>query len=252
MGSAPALLAKYFGLHISEYLALPLFRIAKCYYLMISYHMMGYVLLQYHEQIGYEVKYEDFHDPSVAKAAAVAADPDADVLREIEPLIQEGKLAEAVTVIKDMIKRDGVKGLNLSRRFYKLLQMQNLSNDLLEHGRRHLDLLVEAERKNEALEVYTHCRALHAQFLPSASVLFKLGGWLNENGKSKAAVGVLNQLVKAYPHDPLVPRAFFRAAQIFNDRLLNSDNTRKILNLIQTRFPDHEIIPQVQKYRAHL
>ncbi len=130
--------------------------------------------------------------------------------------------------------------------------MKKQTAELLRHGVDYLDLLAAKNEKTKALEVYHECRTLNPKFLPSATALYKLGGWLNETGKTKEAVGTYNRLVKAYPDSPMLPKAYFRAAQVFNDRLMNPDRARKILKGLLNKFPDHEIAPQVKNYLASI
>ena len=77
-------------------------------------------------------------------------------------------------------------------------------------------------------------------------------GWLNETGKSKASITAFNRLTKAYPRHQLVPKTYFRAAQVFHDRLMNPRQAKKILNGLIKKYPDHEIIGQVKSYLGHL
>jgi TolA-binding protein len=62
-----------------------------------------------------------------------------------------------------------------------------------------------------------------------------VAGWLNETGKTKAAVAVYNLIVKSYPENSLVPKAYFRIAQIFNDRVMNTEKAKKVLSVIKTK-----------------
>lgn len=52
--------------------------------------------------------------------------------------------------------------------------------------------------------------------------------------------------------DSLVPKAYFRIAQIFHDRLMNKDQAQKVLGLLLKKFPDHEIVPQAESFLARL
>jgi tetratricopeptide (TPR) repeat protein len=252
LGTAPAIAGEYIMQFFPVDLHLLLFSFAKSYYTIVSYHLMGYVILQYHEQVGYQVDFEDFKDPAQESFRPAAADPDAAVLNEVTPLIQEGKLDEAIALIKEMTATAGITGLNLSERYFTLLKMRKRTPALLAYGIDYLELLASHSEKAKALEVYDHCRALDANFLPTDASLFKLGGWLNETGKTKEAVETYNRLVKAYPDSPLLPKAYFRAAQIFNDRLMNPERARKILNGLLKKYPEHEIAPQIKNYLASI
>ena len=252
LGSAPAYLSQYVLRFLPAEFHPMLFGFAQSFYTIVSYHLMGYVILQYHERIGYQVDYEDFSDPSVQEYEPQKSDPDAVVLSKVEPLIKEGKLDEAIALIKSMAAQQPISGVNLSERYYNLLKMRKRSAELLEHALTHLDILTSQNQKSKALAVFTECRTADASFLPTASALFKLAGWLDEKGKTKAAVAVYNTLAKSYPDNPLVPKAYFRIAQIFHDRLMNKDQAKKALGLLLRKYPNHDIIPQAENFLARL
>jgi tetratricopeptide (TPR) repeat protein len=250
---APYYLAPYIFEFFPQKLHFMLDEFARSFYMIVSYHLMGYVILQYHDKIGYEVSFEDFSDPSTQHQVSDSeADPDAPVFSVINPLIQEGKLDEAISQIQSMTKEQGIKGVNLSERYYNLLKIRKRTTELLGHGTHHLKLLVRKNTKSKALKVYVECMRLNPEFLPSAEVLFKLGGWLNESGKAKEALGIYNRLIKSYPQNPIVPKTYFRVAQIFHDRLLNVEKAKKMLGALKAKYPDHDIIPQVTNYLANI
>jgi tetratricopeptide (TPR) repeat protein len=250
--SAPAVAGNYIITFLPEVVHIPLVLFAGAFYIIITYHLMGYVILQYHERIGYHVDYEDFSDPTTEVAETKAADPDAPILNAVNPLIQEGKLDEAIEQIMQMTQDEGIKGVNLSERYFNLLKMRKRTKELLEHGASHLGLLIAENDKNKALKVYAECAKLQPDFLPDADVLFKLGGWVNEIGKVKPALGIYNRLIKEYPQDPLVPKTYFRVAQLFHDRLMNPDKARKMLGALIQRYPDHDIISIAENYLANI
>ena len=180
------------------------------------------------------------------------SDPDAATLREVAPLIQEGKLDEALALIIEMTSVIGIQGVDLAERYYTLLKMKKKFSEMLKHAEKYLELLVSQDGKAKALMVYAECKKIKPDFLPDARALFKLAGWMNETGKAKEAIALYHRLVKGYPEHQLIPRAFYRVAQIFQDRLLLPDNARKILIGVKQKYPDHEIIPHVDNYLAHL
>ncbi len=252
LGSAPAYLAQYIIRFLPPDFQILLFGFAKSFYTIVSYHLMGYVILQYHEKIGYQVNYEDFQDPGAVQYESAESDPDAAVLREVAPLIQDGRLDQAIDVIKKSTEHQSIHGMELSERYYNLLKMRNRKSELLLHGIRHLDVLTGQNQKNKALNVFSECRKLDGEFLPAADSLLKLAEWLNETGKTKTAVAAYNLIVKSYPDSPLLPKAYFRVAQIFHDRLMSADKAKKVLSAIKKKYPDHEIMPHVDNFLARL
>ena len=252
LASAPAYLAQYFTKFLPPDLQLMLFGFAKSFYTIVSYHLMGYVILQYSEKIGYQVDFEDFQDPSAEDYESEETDPDAIVLSEVTPLIQDGKLDEAISVIEKLTQQQPISGVELSERYYNLLKMRKRKAELLAHGVHHLDILADQNQKSKTIAVFSECRKLDKNFLPAADPLFKLAGWMNETGKTKAAVAVYNLIVKSYPDNPLVPKAYFRIAQIFNDRLMNTEKAKKVLSIIKMKYPNHDIMAHVDNFLARI
>ncbi|MGD2185396.1 MAG: tetratricopeptide repeat protein [Desulfobacterales bacterium] len=252
LGSAPTVLGHYLIQHFPEALHVPMMTFAQGFYTIVTYHLLGYVILQYHEEVGYQVDQEDFRDPSEKAIEQGPADPDAQVLNAVNPLIQEGKLDEAIALIVEMTTVVGIRGVNLAERYYTLLKIKKKIPEMLKHAELFLELLAIQNNKNKALKVYIECKKIKPDFLPDANALFKLAGWLNEMGKSKEAIATYNRLVKEYPEHKMVPKAFFRVAQIFQDRLMSPDNARKILSGVKKKYPDHEIIPHVDNFLANI
>jgi tetratricopeptide (TPR) repeat protein len=252
LGSAPAVLGHYIIQHFPGALQVPMMTFAQSFYTIVTYHLLGYVILQYHEEVGYEVDQDDFRDPSEEAIDHGKADPDAHVLNAVNPLIQEGKLDEAIALIVEMTTVVGIRGVNLGERYYTLLKMKKKIPEMLKHAEYFLELLAAQNKKTKALMVYVECKKIKPGFLPDANALFRLAGWMNEMGKSKEAIATYNRMVKEYPEHKLVPKAFFRVAQIFQDRLMSPGNARKILTGVKKKYPNHEIIPHVENFLANI
>ena len=254
LGGAPALLGQHVIQHLPPLLQLFVFTLVKLYYTFISYHLMGYVILQYHEDIGYRVDFEDFKDAETdSQQAEMEADtPEGRLLRRVNQMIKDGEHENARTLIENETGQAGISDPVLSERYYTLLKLTGASDKLAVHGSGHLALLVQQGNKDAAVTVYRECLAAQADFAPGAAALFKIGGWLNESGDGKAAIGAFNRLTKLHPRDPLVPKSYFRAAQIFNDRLMNPQKAKNILKGLMKKFPDHDIIPFVERYLGEM
>ena len=251
LGSAPAILGQY----IMKFLPAELFELfigfAKNYYTIISYHLMGYVILQYHEEVGYQVDYEDFKE-SVVKPKEIEEDESTNMLNRVNIMIKDGKLDDAISFIKDTTKTHPITDITLSERYLNLLIMKKQKPAMLKHCITHLDLLAHENIKIKACELYAKCLAMNKEFIPTSFALFKIGGWLNETGKTKESIRTYNRMIKAFPNDALVPKAYYRCAQIFHDRMMDPSRAKKILSALIKKYPEHEIIPQVKNYLNHM
>ena len=249
---APVALARFIFPILPPILVAFIFTFAKNYYTLISYHLMGYVILQYHEKIGYQVDFEDFRDPAEKKNGVEADDPDEKILKEVTPLIKDGKLDEAVKVIQEYTASTKISNKTLADRYYMLLKMTKRTTELLEHAIGYLDILARENDKQKALQVFSQCRAENPDFLPSAFTMMKIAEWMSESGKKDTAIRFYNHLIKAYSEDPLAPRACFRAAQLLDGHFLKPEKSKQVLLKLLQKYPDSEVVPMAQKYLARL
>jgi tetratricopeptide (TPR) repeat protein len=222
--------------------------LAQNYYTLISYHLMGYVLLQYHKEIGINISFDDIKDSS-APQKEKADDPATLELKRVEVLCREGKLDEAIDHIQQWRGTGGPLNAELSQRYFDLLKSQNRLQEMLKFGTEYLALIVELGNKNRALEVFHECHSADPKFTANPKVLLRVGEWLADTGKPKDAIKVFSGMTKTYPDSPDVPMAYFRAAQLYNDRLMDGARAKKILEQIIQKYPDHKM---TQKFKTYL
>jgi hypothetical protein len=245
LGAAPTLLARLIIAHLPAASHVFLFNVAKCFYTIISYHLMGYVMLQYHEEVGYEVDVEE-EGFFLEKEKAVGG-ADTQVLHRVDIFVKEGKIDDAIALIKGETS-DDISKLDLAERYFKLLKIKQLVPEMLKHGRRYLDLLAEAKDKAKLREVYAACVAADPAFTPGSVAAFKIAGCFDEVGQPHEAVQVYNRFIKAYPKDPRLPKAYFLAAGIINERLRNPKKAAGVLKALLKSYPNHELAPHIRKY----
>lgn len=250
--AAPGLAGYYIIRFMPAGLQTLLIAFAEAFYTLVSYHLMGYVILQYHGDIGYEVDSEDFEDPTAKNTAPAAEDGESRLLREIDVLVKEGDLNAALAAIQNATRTQGIQGLPLSERCFNLLKVLKRSKEMAAYAPQHLTRLVAANQRAKALEVYLFCQEQDRDFTPDAATLLKLGGMFSEAGKGKEAIAAFSRFTKAYPTHPSAPIAYYRAAQVFNDRLMDPARSKQILQAVIKNYPGHEVIPQVQGYLASI
>ena len=257
---APGAFGYYFVRFMPDSLHIVLMVAAKNYYTLISYHLMGYVILQYHQRLGYQVAADTFiassHPAAGPPVPGGNADPpeitaDAGLSQEIALLAQAGELDKAIGRLKERAMSDsGIEDIALSQRYISLLSMQKRTDDIQAYAHKHLDLLVGAEKKSHALKFYLNIDLKKLKAVPAAKTLFRLAGWLNESGRFKHAVNVLSRLTRWHPNDPLIPKTYLLVAQIFNERLMAPEKAKEILDRLIQKFPDHDITAFARNYLA--
>jgi tetratricopeptide (TPR) repeat protein len=249
--SAPNALSYAVGRFLPPSLQTVLLTFVNCYYSIVFYHLMGYVLLQYHREIGYTVDREDFifqpGGKSAAPAAPVRNDPASQLLERIGFLAREGKYDEALVLVKNETK-GRIDSPQLSAQYYKLLKMRN-DPGLKDHLEPHVKMMISANDKKEACDAFMTALSQKTDMdLPPQS-LIKLAGWLNETGAHRESVSTYNRIISGKADAPhLVPMAYFRAACVLYEKLNDKEKAGKIFRMLKSKYPMDDIIPHVDNY----
>jgi tetratricopeptide (TPR) repeat protein len=249
LGAAPAFLGRYFIAYLPAGSHLFLLTVAKSFYTIISYHLMGYVIFQYHEEIGYDVDV----DEAELSLQDTATQPDAgsELLNRVDILIKEGRIDDAIALIRGETN-GAITDLSLAERYYNLLKLRELTPEMLAHGNAYLALLAKSGHNDKLREVYGECISKDAAFSPNASAVFRIANSVGEAGNPKGAIEVYNRFIKGNPKNPLVPKAYFLAANVINERLQNPGKAAGILKGLIKKFPNHEIIPYAKQYLSKI
>jgi hypothetical protein len=243
------------GYHLPVWGRIFVAAVASNYATIVFYHMAGYVILQHHHRLGYPVDLENVL-ASLDRTGTAAGQgsemqtrtTDDDLLNTINRLVQKGDLKGAIRQIEMRAKAAQIDNLDLSQRYLELLRRDKHPRKFLTHAARHLELLAKSGYNAKALSLYMECIRIDKKFAPQALVLFKLAGWLDETGKSREAVYVLNCLIKHHPQNTMVPKALYRVAQIFHQGMKDAERSKKILTGLIQKFPDHEITIFAKNY----
>lgn len=246
---------------------------AGCYYMIVMYHLMGYVMLQYSNAIGYDVDQDKMAEMLEAKtrkqisasksksgpesasgiATSTINNPNSELKNRIEMNLREGKLSEALAEIRECIDIRNITDPEISGFYYDLLKMTGADQaELSRHAVSYLDILADKNDRKKGLEVFSFSVKADSNFSASPKALLKIGGWLNETGKTEMASKILERIIKFHSDDPAAPHAYFRISQILHDGLLQKEKSISMLKELLVRFPDHETAEKAKKYLAHI
>lgn len=245
---APAALWDYIIVYLPQSLHVFLIFCAKAYYTIISYHLMGYVLFQYHEEVGYDVELDE--EEFEPEDDAAAHDPEQDILERINMFVKDGRLEDAVVYIKSKTNGE-IKNLELSEKYFNILKITKNESELVKHSLSHMNLLAKHDQRRKLVEVYKEM-ASRQGFAVSPEASFKVASCLNESDEPREAIKVYNRFIKENSRSPLIPKAYYLAANTINEKLNNPKKAMEILKNILKKYPRNEIIPYVEKSIAKI
>ncbi len=221
------------------------------YFTLIMFHMMGYIIYQYHEELGFEgVKEfeEEAESPSGSKASVKTEDP---LLNEINILISEGKTEDAKTRMKKILADSNQPEHH--QRYHKLLVLSGDKQELVRHGKEYISLLTGIDESRptllKSLDIYLACLNADKTFqISDAYITCELADIAQSMGKADPALRMLNKFAQRYSNSRSVPRAYFLAAKIMSERKHQDAQAKKILESLLRKYPDHELVPEIEQF----
>jgi tetratricopeptide (TPR) repeat protein len=239
-GNAQALLIPY----LPEPVGVVVFYFIAHYATVVTFHLMGYLVHQYHEPLGFEIEQR--------VVIRRPTDQDQDVLDEAEALAADGNTTGAEELLGAHIReRGGSDGVHL--RYRKLLRLRQDNAALIRHGREYLNALFAREDLKRAVELFRECRELDAGFWPAdPDQVFRLASKAIELGFAEAALRFTSGFHRAFPRHADIPRNYLLAAKLLAERFNHEQKARELLQGVRQLFPSHPLVPEIDAYLAFI
>ncbi len=192
-------------------------------------HLMGYLLYQYHDRLGFE-----------PLALAQEDDGWGEIMAPVEEALDSGDHALAAQRLQGMIRDYPDDALELRHRRHQILKLADDGDSLIDNAGHLLAGLIDANRLREATEVYIDITAVDPDLRPGREGDFEpLLNMLVQRGEYRRAVRMVNGFHKAFPDSELTPPLYFEIARLFSEQLDQPAKVRQIADYLSTAFPDH-------------
>lgn len=214
------------------------------YALVVTFHLMGYLIYQYHNEIG--------HVPSAPQLAKLVAkpDPDQELLDEAGTLLRDGKPDEATALLRGRLRvQGGTAAVHMQYR--KLLRLSDDKTELLRHGREYLNILVAQEKDRPALDLLRECVALDPAFaLNDAELITHLAHKAAQTGQPQVALRLLSGFHKRFPKSKDIPRNYLLVADLLHERMNQDEQALTLLRYLKATYPQHELAGEIDRQLA--
>jgi len=224
------------------------------YYMIVSYHLMGYILFQYHEQVGYKIDYSRNDEPiadsktSIKATSSINGRRENELLNRINILIKDGNLDDAISLIREETQGK-ISDPIIAERYFNLLQLKKMKPELIEYGRNYIQLLSNTNQKDKLCEVYLLCKSIDENFITNdAACLYIAAKVLNEKNNHLEAKQAFERFIAIDENHVMVPIAHFFIAKILNEKLNEPLKAIDIINNLIKKYPFHENTSYIQSY----
>lgn len=234
MSNAQAMLLPF----LPFFVAIVVFYFLAHYAVVTMFHLMGYLIYQYHDELGYTVD-----KPIVLRKAS--DDPDQPLLDEAMALVRDGKADAATELLREQLRsRGGSDAVHVQYR--KLLRLNNNKDELVRHGRDYLSILLAQDKEKQALELARDCLELDPTFAPAqAEDITRVASKAAQLGQPQVALRLLAGFHKRFPKSRDIPKNYLLVAKLMHERMNKDAEAHALLLQLKKAYPDHELMPEI-------
>ena len=240
ISAGPAYILPWFADFLPLPILLPAVTATVVYFVLVLYTMLGYVLYQYQQELGYTTS-------SQAPEMDVHAFEKARALGEVTVLIHEGQLDRARTTLRtalDLVKDD----VDLHLQYHKLLTAIGDNTALANHCQFFVDLCVRRKAIHHSVPVLLSViKRVEGFKLENGGAALEIARRLAMQGQHGALVALLKDWHVHSPQDPILPEAYALMAQSLFEYYGNAEAARAAANHVTTHFPNSKFQAQLER-----
>lgn len=171
------------------------------YYTVVMFHLMGYMLFQYQEQLGYSAR-SDEDDDNIHRSEQER------LAAKIDVMLKEGDYEKLVTLYYHAFKQYPNEPVFFEK-FFDLLYVCKKSALMEDYGLTYLEFLNRRKRFDKLTPTFKQILFVAPDYLPdSPAMRVQLATLLKQQGDLKLAVKLLNAMHKLYPEFSDLPDAY--------------------------------------------
>ncbi|MCC8485428.1 hypothetical protein VDF13_08820 [Xanthomonas campestris pv. raphani] len=194
--------------------------VASIWSLFASFHLMGYLVYQYHEELGYA--------PS-GGVALQREEPDQRLLDEAEQFVRDGHSDEAFQALRGAVRSRAVS-LAVHELYQRLLRQHHRNDELRDHTRQYINRLLQEKHERRALALQREALDTDPAFaplLPEQATL--LAERAKMAGQYQLATDGLLAAIGAWPRERMLPAWSLDAGLLLAERFGRDDDARMVL-----------------------
>lgn len=221
------------------------------YYTVVMFHLMGYMLFQYQEQLGYSARSDEDDDmPHRSEQERLAA--------KIDVMLKEGDYEQVVKLYYHAFKQYPNESVFFEK-FFDLLYVCKKTALMADYGLTYLEFLNRRKRFDKLTPTFKQILFVVPDYLPDSPVMrVQLATLLKQQGDVKLAVKLLNGMHKLYPEFSGLPDAYHLLADTLAeipDMQAQADKCRQMVVQLKRKADERQaalVLHQEQKREAEM
>lgn len=212
------------------------------YATVVTFHLLGYLVWQYRDRLGYEVK-----PTEVRRPLPRPQDKDQGVLDEAEKRVVAGDTEGAARLLGEHLAERGGSD-TMHQRYRKLLALHDDNEQLARHARSWLNVMIAQERWRPALDFWAEQRAADTSLWPSdPEQVLELIDKAHELGRPELSLPFGSGFSRAYPRHAAVGAVHYKVALALGRFMGRPADALKLLEMTRDGYPKSKALADIEK-----
>ncbi|MDV2078852.1 hypothetical protein [Marinobacter xestospongiae] len=221
--------------HFAPWLAMPLSGFLNSTFTLILFHMLGYLLFQYQEELGFASDLQDDQDQSADNHRDRSQRLDADIDMDLK----DGRYDRVQSNLKEALKRNPQDPKRLEQ-FYRLLCARQDDAELYRYHGRLLGWLADRNDGAGLVDMLDALERVEPGFRIDDPVLaVRCSRSLYQHGSYRRALKQLLDFHKRFPDSDQLATAYILAAQVLANGLKQWEKATAFLGFVKKQCGDH-------------
>ena len=230
--------------HFPMWVAQPLAGFLNSTFTLILFHMLGYLLFQYQEELGFASDLQD----ETAGQDTHPRDRTARLDADIDMNLKDGNYDRVQGMLKEALKRDRDNALRIGQ-LYQLLMARQDTDELYRYHPRILGWLADRNDGEGIAGVLNTLQKAEPGFkLDDPDLSVRCARALYHRGQFKPALRLLQDFHKRFPDSEQLAPAYLLVAQTLANGLSQWEKATAFLTFIQKKCAYHPLHEQITVY----
>ncbi|HKK56471.1 hypothetical protein [Marinobacter sp.] len=239
-GAAQEFAFNHFAPHLANILA----GFLNSTFTLMLFHMLGYLLFQYQEELGFASDHQDQEKPGESQGRDRTRRFDAD----IDMNLKDGNYDRVESMLKESLKREPANACRLQQ-LHSLLTARDDRQELYRYHPRLLAMLADSNDGDTMAGLLATIESIQPGFKPDDPELtLRCAKVLYNRGQFKPALKLLQDFHKRFPGSECLPHAYLTMAQALANGLGQWEKATAFLSFVKKRCANHPLHEQIDVY----
>lgn len=212
--------------------------LVNCYFAVIFFHMLGYLLYQYQDKLGFVSS----HQGDITR---FVANPEARLDADLDIHLKEGRYDQVQKRLLDALQRDSGNPKRLAQ-LYRLLHARDDTDGLFAQRQQLLPwLLRQPDEKALGATLRLLIKSQPGFVLENPQLACQCAQQLERQGQHKLALHLLKDFHKRFPDASELADAYLLVARTLANQLHDWDKAIQVLSFIDKRCQGHRLHAQI-------